>query len=230
MPISEADETAILVRKGLKIAGRHKLVMHEPWKGPKAGLEHGPRQFKWAGVWKGLIRWKGLAVHVPFGEDARDESVERIIEWLNNHRAPAFGAGDFNELLAWVRKHIAEQAKAKAAGFRIDVAVYKGMKLVKAVQLGKHGSDHHAILFVFERRNKLGKMIRFTVLIWNVEVGHDNASVNATVIELAKKYDVDMVLLSETYAKHFAAARRKGWRVIQRIKTSTKAAKKGSKK
>jgi len=222
MPISERDETAILVRKGLKIKGRHALRMKVPWKGPKAELEHKPRVFRWVGI-QYWLRWKVLGDHVPFGAKARAEAEARLRAWLRRHPVASIIVGDQNEHAADMRERVAK-GDAKVKGFGIDLAIFHGCRLVEKKKLGHHGSDHPGVLYVFEAKDKRGTKRHLRVIGWNVKVGHAPADVRKAIETWAKKYEVDVFVLTEAYGLHGKLSGL-GFQVVQYAKKVPKKAK-----
>jgi len=194
MAISERDETAILVRDGLHIAGRHVLRMRLPWRGPKAGLAHEPREYKWVGIEHG-VRWKILITHLPFGKAQQAESLRRIRRWFGNHRGPTIAGGDWNTPAAKARTGTGE----RVAGYGIDLTAYKRCRIVSKTRLGKHGSDHHAVLVTYEHTDANGKDQRLTAIWWNVRVGHAPADVRKAIEGWTTRYHPDVIGLSEAY-------------------------------
>ncbi len=206
MAISERDETAILVHNGLHIAGRHVIRMKTPWRGPKAGIEHQPREMKWNGIEKDGAKLKLLADHVPFGEKARKEMEARLRRWLKNHPSGSAIVGDQNADADAMDARVAAPEDAEVDGFGIDLAIVRGCRLVSKKRLGKHGSDHYAVKFVLAVTNKAGKDVEFVVIGWNVKVGSGKDRgqahidrVRKGIATMAKNHNPDAFALTETY-------------------------------
>jgi len=198
MPNSERAEIALLIARGVEIRGRHRMRMTLPWKGPKAGREHDPRIFRWVGLTVRGQRWRVLGVHLPFGKKPKTEALRRIARWLRHSKIPEAALGDYN-----LFEHVVAQAvEGKVTGYRIDLNAYRNCKLVKKIRLGKHGSDHHAMLYVLEYVDAKGRKHHLTLIAWNVERGHSVADVRAAIEAWRDRYHPDVFALTETYLLH----------------------------
>lgn len=155
--ISNNGNIVAMVRNGLKVEKSAVARMKEYWKGPKHGRNQDPRVYRFVKVRKQGVVWKVGGFHLPFGTEARRESVLYIRRFLNVKvpNRPAIALGDMNLNEADTTKKIARPTDSKVAGERIDLAVYKNCDLVREHNLGKRGSDHPAWRYVFKKRRKL---------------------------------------------------------------------------
>ena len=196
MPNSERAEIALLIARGVEIRGRHRMRMTLSWKGPKAGRRHDPRIYRWVGITARGQKWRVLGVHLPFGAKQQAESTRRVSAWLRNHRMPSIAAGDWNRRKDRTARAVGE----KVAGSGIDLAAYRGCRLVEVARLGHHGSDHPAMLYRFEAKRR-GKRHHLSVVAWNVERGHKAADVRAAIRKFGEHHP-DVIVLTETYLLH----------------------------
>lgn len=142
---------AILVRNDVEIKRRLTLRMSTFWLGPKHNLPQDPRVYRWVKIkWKGRT-WKIGAAHTPFGEAARKESRNKLVRWFRTTvpGRPTILVLDANMSQAELRDKIAEPVDALTTGVGIDLAVFKNANCVSTRDLGKHGSDHPALLYGF---------------------------------------------------------------------------------
>lgn len=151
-----AGNIAILLRSNHKPSGIFTMLMHRFWRGPKLGAMQDPRVYRWVRFKKNNVVWKIAGWHFPFGGKARHETIRRVRRWFKHSwpGRPVIGIGDYNLPKPAVRKSIADPVGARMAGYGIDLAVYKNCLLVEHAELGRHGSDHPAVLFVFEKNGK----------------------------------------------------------------------------
>lgn len=145
----------ILVRKNLGRKGRGALHMKRFWRGPVHGFPQDPRVFRWIRVVKKGVVWKLGGFHFPFGAKARKEAIvatRRFIKRTKKGR-PVLAVGDYNMRQPALHQKIVKKPKvdAKSAGIRPDHTIFKNCRLVKMDNLGMRGSDHPAILWVFEK-------------------------------------------------------------------------------
>ncbi|HEX7717138.1 MAG TPA: endonuclease/exonuclease/phosphatase family protein [Marmoricola sp.] len=145
---SERAEVAILVRKHLAIRKRRTIALRSIWRGPKAGVKHDGRRYRWVLVEEDGHWWRIGCLHQPFGQAPKAESIKRVQRWFD--RAPrraSVMAGDWNMTKAVVEKRLKD---VDVTGFGIDLSASRHCT-VKATRLGKHGSDHHAIRYEVTR-------------------------------------------------------------------------------
>lgn len=142
---------AIMVRSDIPLRSSSVLRMLTPWRGPKMGLPQAPRVYRWIRIeFAGKI-WKIGGAHTPFGKPARLESRNRLVQWFTRTLPgrPTVLLIDSNMSKAEFDKTIADPAGAEFDGARIDLAAYRNADLVSMKNLGKHGSDHPAMLYGF---------------------------------------------------------------------------------
>ena len=107
---------------------------------------------------------------------------------------------------------IARRAAAQfVPGQHIDNAIVLGAKKVVAVPLGKHGSDHPAVLY----RITLPNGEEFRVLAWNVYVARHPRDVHTALMELIDQTQPHAVALSEAYRCHTILGFVTGYRRLQ---------------
>lgn len=198
----ERAETALLVRSDHRIAGQNVIRLTKSWKGPKLGKKHDPRQYRWAGFFVQGEKLKLMAAHAPFGADPQKEHNNRLAKWLANRVGFAAILQDANQSIAKTRTNLASPAKARVRGHRIDQAVWRGAELVRMEVLPNYGSDHPAMLYVFEITKKGDKKFRVTLIGWNVQTGRSATAVRSGLTKMIKKYNPDAFALYETYGLH----------------------------
>lgn len=140
------SDTAVLVRDDVDLKGWRWLEMTKWWTGPKHGKSQGPKRY-----WSGRIKHNGkiyrLSIgHWPFNT-AVDETKDRIAAWFK-HAVPlrkSAHIGDLNTRADELDRYV-KRFRGKHVGHRVDRALYKNMKVTHRA-LGKHGSDHEAVLF-----------------------------------------------------------------------------------
>lgn len=151
---------AILVHPSYAIRQRIALRMLTFWIGPKHGWPQDPRVYRSVKIRKKndptARTWLVTAAHTPFGTEARAESKNRLVAWLNDTKPgrPHILNIDANMGLAPFRQVIANPADAKASGFGIDLEAHKNCELVDEDNLGKGPSDHPAIKRKYAARRR----------------------------------------------------------------------------
>lgn len=151
-PMPEDGNVAILVRKDLDIDARRLMRMNQRWIGPKHGIPHAPRVYRWVRVRKDGRVWKVGGFHWPFGQAAKDESDRRVRNWFRWTwpKRPVIAVGDMNMGAHDMRNRVANKVGSIVSGFGIDLTAFKNCHLIDQRNLGNHGSDHPAVLYVFE--------------------------------------------------------------------------------
>lgn len=141
----ERSDTALMVRNGVRYAGASALVMRLGWRGPKVGAHHPPRWYRWLKIKVDGTVFKIGGFHLPFGKGPKTESVNAINGWFKStiKGRPTIALGDMNIVAKVFRRRI---TTAKVVGSGIDLAAYKNCVCVRSQELGRHGSDHQAIL------------------------------------------------------------------------------------
>ena len=140
---------AILVRNDVEIVKKFSMRMKTFWKGPKHGLHQDPRVYRGVKIkWVGRI-WKIGVAHTPFGEEAREESRNRLILWFTKTfpGRPTILVLDANMSATEFRIGIADPGEAHVGGHGIDLIAVKNCQLFMAKNLGNHGSDHPAMFY-----------------------------------------------------------------------------------
>lgn len=139
-------DTAVFVRNDIELDYVGWMRMKLRWAGPKHGWLHKPKIYFIARLkYRGKRRRVSIG-HWPFGA-AQDETKVRIRKWFLRGKAgvQSIHVGDLNtradELTAFVKTFGGHQV-----GHGVDRALYKNCSIVNCKPLGKHGSDHEAIL------------------------------------------------------------------------------------
>ncbi len=148
---AEAD-IALLVRDDIELVKPFTMRLKEFWRGPKHGWTQDPKVYRWVLIrWGGKV-WKVGCAHTPFGAAARLESRNRLVKWFRKTRIgrPTILVLDANMLLKEFEDTIADPSGAEASGHKIDLEANKNCELVYEEDLGKHGSDHVAMLYGFK--------------------------------------------------------------------------------
>lgn len=142
---------AFLIRNDVLLKHSAILRMRTPWRGPKMGLPQAPRVYRWIRIDFNDKVWKIGAAHTPFGKPARKESRNRLVQWFRRTvpGRPTVLLIDSNMSKVEFDKTIADPSGAEFAGKRIDLAAWRHADLVSMEDLGKHGSDHPAMLYGF---------------------------------------------------------------------------------
>lgn len=157
--VEEHGSTAVLVdqrRAGLAVLSRRVAKMGAPWMVfSKRRLHRGRRYETLRLVTPGGL-WRIRASHWPTKGNAHAlaESMTRAAAWFARRRPGTVAAdiGDHNLPLAVLRAW-ARAFGARVFGFGVDSAVVAGADC-EATELGKFGSDHHAIRYRLTRRTK----------------------------------------------------------------------------
>lgn len=146
----ENADTGVLVREDVEILSKRPMRMRVGFRGPKAGIKREPRIY-----WSLRVRvegrvWRVSVGHWPFGP-AKQETKRRIKRWFG--RTPvtqsAVHIADVNTRPAELTKML-KGTRIHHKGIGIDRGLYKyASATVKS--LGKHGSDHPAVLFTFSK-------------------------------------------------------------------------------
>lgn len=143
---NENADSAVLVRHDVVITSKRIWRMRLSWFVPGRRVRHTPRvyivvRFKAEGR-----KWRVAVGHWPFGA-AQEETKRKVRRWFRLSTLPSAYVGDLNarepELTRFFRP-------LKNIGFGVDRAIYKRCRAT-AKNLGKHGSDHPAVLFRFSR-------------------------------------------------------------------------------
>lgn len=150
---SESANIAILVRGDLKVSKWLPLIMAKVWRGPKAGILHDPRTYRWIIVTKGAKAWKVGGFHFPYPREAQGESAKAVRNWFKRtvRGRATIAVGDWNLPATKTRAQIAKPIGASVAGTSIDHAIYRNCRSGGCIVIGKHGSDHSAKMFLFSK-------------------------------------------------------------------------------
>lgn len=155
--VSEAANSAILVRDDVKVVRRWFLILKLVWKGPKLGKKHDPRWFPVVLVKHARRVWKTApACHLPFGSAQRaeaDRGLRRLLKWTVKGR-PVVVAGDMQHGKHAMDARVADQVGAWIVGFGIDLAMGRNCDVVKVESLGLRGSDVHPAVLVRVRARR----------------------------------------------------------------------------
>lgn len=145
---ADAD-IAIMVRNDVEIIKRGALRLLTFWKGPVHGLPQDPKIYRFVKVKYRNQIWKIGVAHTPFGIKARAESRIRLVRWLKRtlRLRPAVLVLDANMSLTLFRETIAGPSVAHSGGVGVDLIAAKNSQIHSARNLGKHGSDHPAMLY-----------------------------------------------------------------------------------
>lgn len=150
----ENANTAVIYPKMMKRHEVYNLKMKLRWRGPKLGIKHEPRMYRWFKPFLERKTWKSGGGHFPFGE-AQEESFKKIRWWFLKTvpGRPTVFAADFNAKPAEILKKL----KVKyARAWGPDGFAYKNCKLVKTVVVGMHrlgfdhDSDHPPVVGIFK--------------------------------------------------------------------------------
>lgn len=148
--ISEASNSALLIRHDVKTKRRVMLRLRLAWKGPKLGKMHDPRQFPWALVgWDGKTWKTAPALHWPFGGKQTDEADKALRGWFRRTflGRPTFAAGDMQKRGPEIRRRIGRPVGATVAGQGIDLGIARNCTIVRVENMDAGGSDHPAMLY-----------------------------------------------------------------------------------
>lgn len=150
--VSEHGETVVLTRKDtLKVARWWAIAMTVYWFVIRYNRKHAPRRFigvRLADSWLKALAGVHFATNGPTSPK-NGTSVRESLAWARKfliRRGSRAVVGDVNMtpegFALW-----AEEFGATTDGHGPDRAAGRGVK-VKAKTLAKHGSDHHAVLFI----------------------------------------------------------------------------------
>lgn len=150
----ERANVAVLIRRDLiDAAGARPVVkpwfMHEQFTGAKAGLPHLPRVYLRLGITIDGERWRTGFAHWPTEHGNRAavaETYRRTSVFLRNatHDGhPAVVVGDLNQPVPGLALRFPTVVKGKHVDHLLGSPMVKG----EARVLGRHGSDHNAILY-----------------------------------------------------------------------------------
>lgn len=149
--VEEHSGCVVLVRDGLEVKAREALEMETSWKGPKIGAMHDPRIIRRVTVEKNGVACRPIYGHGPFGKTAVAEFDAAMVDQLDalGELGPVMALADWNQDYATVTAKVGVPAGAKVDGGGIDLAVYKSCTKIKGKNLGRHGSDHDAKIWIF---------------------------------------------------------------------------------
>jgi exonuclease III len=151
----QAAGIAVLVRSDVAVVRRREAVMRRWWRGPIHGWRQKPRRYPYL-----RLRLPGgrvvrlMALHFPTGganAPAVAESLDRTRVWLRRglSRVPAVTVGDTNLGVVTLRTKLAGRVGRGAVvvpGHHVDNLIGRGVT-GRSTTLGKHGSDHEAVLY-----------------------------------------------------------------------------------
>lgn len=140
-----------------KVMGKQTIInfkMKMRWRGPKLGILHAPRMYRWFKPTLERKVWKSGGGHFPFG-DAQDESFRKVKWWFTKtvYKRPTVFAADFNASPREIRKKLGVNY-ARAWG--PDGFAFKNCRLIKTVVLDKDrlgfedNSDHPPVVGIFK--------------------------------------------------------------------------------
>ena len=159
--MTETANVALLVRDGVRIKRRGALRMKRTWRGPVHGHLHDPRVYRFVVVKPRRLgpAWKVGGFHLPFGTAPRAESFRRMRRWFrrSSDRRPVVAVGDMNGNAALMRARVGDRVGARVAGHGVDLAIFLRCRLARVRNLGRHGSDHPALLYVFATGGRMGR-------------------------------------------------------------------------
>jgi len=143
--------TLALVRKDVDLRAWNWKKFTKWWIGPKNGAKQGPKRF-----WNGRIRDDRLGLvrlsigHWPFNL-ALPEVEEWAVEWFKRPlvKRASVHLGDVNMQEPETDRFV-KRFGGKNVGVRLDRALFKNCN-VRVRDLGKHGSDHPAVLFTITK-------------------------------------------------------------------------------
>lgn len=149
--VEEHSGCVVLVRDGLEVKAREALEMETSWKGPKIGAMHDPRIIRRVTVEKNGVACRPIYGHGPFGKTAVAEFDAAMVDQLDalGELGPVMALADWNQDYATVTAKVGVPAGAEVDGGGIDLAVYKSCTKIKGKNLGRHGSDHDAKIWIF---------------------------------------------------------------------------------
>lgn len=144
---NENADTAVLVRNDVKIYRKRAWRMSLSWFVPGRRVRHSPRVYIVV-ITKGDDgrRWRVAVGHWPF-RDAQEETKRKVKRWFAlAPRARSIFVGDLNARASVLRRYF---KGVRVTGQGVDLALHKNCTATYK-NLGKHGSDHPAILFTFK--------------------------------------------------------------------------------
>lgn len=156
----EGRSSALLIRRGVPVHDRGRIVVNQRWRGPRGGLHTG-RAFPWATVTLDGQRVTVVVVHMPWGRfrnwRAWRACFYALLRFALAHKGPLVFVGDFNQLFRagglWSILRLAKRAHMAytPTGSGLDYALTRDINL-HGRQLGRFGSDHHATRYVRSTR------------------------------------------------------------------------------
>lgn len=148
----EDADSAVLVRADIAVRRHRWRKMKMSWKGPDHGIPHEPRVYQTMLLGVRGRTWKLGGGHWPFGR-AQLETKAWVIAWFRSAmpKRPTVYTGDLNCTVRGLAR-VLWAAGAKAAGHRIDLAIYRNCRVKDEMALPMLGSDHHAVLIDLEAR------------------------------------------------------------------------------
>ena len=140
-------DTIVFVRNDVKLESQRWMKLTAWWTGPKHGYRQPPKRYFLSRIKVGNDVWRVSVGHWPFNT-ARPETLQRITNWFEKLRKRvAIHVGDLNtrsdDLETFVRKFGADQT-----GHGVDRTIFRHCT-AHAKPLGRHGSDHEAVLFTY---------------------------------------------------------------------------------
>ena len=141
---NEDADTAVLVRNDVQLRYKRVWRMGMKWYVPRKRVLHDPRVYIVVRVKVEGKRWRIAIGHWPFGA-AQEETKRKVKRWFTWSTLPSAFVGDLNAREPEITQYF---KPLRNIGFGIDRAIYKKCR-VTARNLGKHGSDHPAVLFNF---------------------------------------------------------------------------------
>jgi hypothetical protein len=145
-------DTIVLVKKGVRLRFWYWKRFKEWWTGPKHGWKQGPKRF-----WVGRIKTEFGVVRISVGHWPFNTAVPEVRRWCtlwfmrsNKNKVASVHVGDLNTRVS-VLDDFVKNFDGKHTGVGIDRAIYKYCH-VTATDIGHHGSDHPAVLFVVKGR------------------------------------------------------------------------------
>lgn len=155
----QAAGTAVLIRSDVIVLKRRELAMRRWWTGPIHGWRQKPRRYPAFRLRIGTRIVRLMNLHYPTGgpdAPAVRESLLRTRKWLRRgfSSIPAIGVGDVNmggrSLRTWLTGPVG-RGSVVVDGHRADNLAARGAHGTSRT-LGKHGSDHEAVLYTLEIR------------------------------------------------------------------------------
>lgn len=152
----QSTDALVLIRRGSEFT--MDVIQHDvAWRGPKLHIDHTGR--RWPIIDFGT--WQLACLHrVPggpmggttldgFNKRAWGQEAVLLRTTARAATVPTLFVGDQNatvmQMMAWVRE---AGGRVVRTGLKVDWAWLVGKAQVTAKALGRHGSDHHAVLYV----------------------------------------------------------------------------------